>query len=801
VRRGLLILVLTAGFGVATAAAEAGNVQVIVTTKTPPLARAVAESRVLSASVKQSRLTLSSPTSAAYLRSLGAEQDALATRIERAIPGAHVRWRYRIVLSGLAVTLPERQLARLSSVAGVAGVVPSTRYSAAADRPSPARALAAATAAGLASDGTGIKIAILDEGVDQRHPFFDPAGYSYPAGFPKGNTAYTTPKVIAARAFPPASPAWKSAALPFDPDWSEHGTHVAGIAAGNANVAAGGGVRVSGIAPRAYIGNYKVLTIPTPGFGLDGNSPEIAAGVEAAVADGMDVINLSLGEPEAEPARDLVARAIDAAADAGVVVSVAAGNSGEAYGAGSVGSPGNAAKAITVAAAATRTTIAGFSSIGPTTRSLRLKPDLAAPGVQILSSVPAREGLWTRLSGTSMAAPHVAGLAALLLGQHPDWTPAQLKSALVQTAVPISVPATRAGAGIADAGRAADPLLFAAPTSVSFGLLRGQGRAAQAVQLADAGGGAGAWTVGVDVPSDRGVAIAAPASVAVPGTLALSVTVSARVAAGAHTGFVTLRRGSDVRRIPYWLAVGSGRLAGTPRTVLRRAGVVYRGNTAGKPARVARYRYPDGGRSLPGPEQVFRITLSRPAANLGAVVLSRAGGVRVEPRITVAGDEDRLVGVASLPYDLNPYRRSFGIARPIAGALLPRAGRYDIVFDTPARARAGRFTFRFWVNDTKPPAVRLLTRSVRRGTPLRFAVSDPGGSGIDPASLDARIGGAAREARLRGNVLSVSTSGLGPGSHSLVLTVSDHQETKNDENVARILPNTRTLALSFRVRP
>ena len=94
---------------------------------------------------------------------------------------------------------------------------------------------------------------------------------------------------------------------------------------------------VSGIAPGAFIGNYKALTVPAESYnGLDGNSPEIAAAIEAAVRDGMDVINLSLGEPEVEPARDLVVRALNAAADAGVVPAVSAGNDFELFGRGSV---------------------------------------------------------------------------------------------------------------------------------------------------------------------------------------------------------------------------------------------------------------------------------------------------------------------------------------------------------------------------------------------------------------------------------------------------------------------------------
>ena len=140
----------------------------------------------------------------------------------------------------------------------------------------------------------------------------------------------------------------------FDPDGSEHGTHVAGIAAGLSGITGTSlGVTItglSGVAPHAYLGSYRVLTTPTPSFGLDGNGPEIARAIDQAVADGMDVLNLSLGEPEVESANDLVARAIHGAARAGVVTVVAAGNSGDDLGGGSVSSPGSAPDAITVAA-------------------------------------------------------------------------------------------------------------------------------------------------------------------------------------------------------------------------------------------------------------------------------------------------------------------------------------------------------------------------------------------------------------------------------------------------------------------
>ena len=163
-----------------------------------------------------------------------------------------------------------------------------------------------------------------------------------------------------------------------------------------------------------------MLTVPTANFGLNGNAPEIAAGIEAAVRDGMDVINLSLGEPEIEPSRDLVVAAIDAAADAGVVPVIAAGNDFDDFGYGSVCSPGSAAKAITAAAVTKQLAIASFSSGGPTPVSLAMKPDVSAPGVDITSSVPPHAGTWASFSGTSMATPHVAGAAALLLQRHPD---------------------------------------------------------------------------------------------------------------------------------------------------------------------------------------------------------------------------------------------------------------------------------------------------------------------------------------------------------------------------------------------
>ena len=87
--------------------------------------------------------------------------------------------------------------------------------------------------AGLSTAGQGVKIGIIDSGVDHTHAFFDPAGYTMPAGFPKGQTQFTSAKVIVARAFAPPTAKTQAARLAFDGNESSHGTHVAGIAAGN----------------------------------------------------------------------------------------------------------------------------------------------------------------------------------------------------------------------------------------------------------------------------------------------------------------------------------------------------------------------------------------------------------------------------------------------------------------------------------------------------------------------------------------------------------------------------------------
>jgi subtilisin family serine protease len=790
----LVLLVCLGGSAAGWSAAPSGDVELVVGLEQPPLALAYSRRALAS---RHRRLNLRSPAAVSYVRELASAQRALAARITAAIPGARIRWHYQVTANALAVVVPRAEAARLARVRGVARVYPSVTYHSLLDRSPQLIGAPALWGSTFATAGNGLKIGIIDEGVDQSHPFFDPSGYTAPPGFPKGDTRYTSAKVIVARAFAPAAPAWKYASVPFDPVNSEHGTHVAGIAAGDHGTFAG---RIlSGIAPAAYIGNYKALTIPTPEFGLDGNSPEIAAAIEAAVKDGMDVINLSLGEPEIDPSRDLVVEAIDAAAAAGVVPVVAAGNDFQDFGRGSVGSPGNASAAITVAAVSNGRGfppdgIADFSSSGPTPVSLQFKPDVSAPGVNVISSLPVREGTWGTLSGTSMASPMVAGAAALLKEQHPAWTVAQIKSALTSTGEPVhslgqvsgEVPATREGGGLIDLPRANTPLVFTSPNVLSFGLVHLGATVGRAVSLTDAGGGAGPWTTAVQVQAGGSATVTADPTVTVPGTLNVSATAKT---AGEITGFVVLTRGTDTRRIPFWFHAGQPLLATEKATPLTSPGV-YQGTTAGKQSLVSTYRYPQpsSAPALSGPEQVFHVHLVRPVANFGVAVLSG----NVTPRVVVGGDENHLAGYTALPIDLNPYRSTYGNDAPVAGAVLATPGDYDIVFETLPGRKPGPFGFRFWTNDTTPPAVVVPARAA--GGTLRITITDAG-AGVDARSLKVTVDGKAVAAKLRGSVVSLL---LRPGRRAVRVTVSDNQEAKNMEDVGPILPNTRTLTATVR---
>jgi len=284
----------------------------------------------------------------------------------------------------------------------------------------------------VGSRGAGVKVAIIDTGVDYTHPALH------------GN-------VIGG---------WDFVNNDADPiDDQGHGTHVAGIVAANLDT-------FTGVAPDAKLLAYKVLNARG-----EGKESDVIAGIERALdpngdgdfSDRAAVANLSLGG-EGNP-DDAASIAVDNAVAAGMVVCVAAGNSGYFH---SIASPGTARNAITVGAVDNRDTLATFSSKGPAAKLEMLKPDVVAPGVAIRSTY--LNGGYTVLSGTSMATPHVAGAAALLRAIHPDWSPAEVKSALVLYGKAISDEQMTYGGGRIDVSRAANATILATPSSISFGL-------------------------------------------------------------------------------------------------------------------------------------------------------------------------------------------------------------------------------------------------------------------------------------------------------------------------------------------
>ncbi|MEO3754032.1 S8 family serine peptidase [Streptomyces sp. B6B3] len=260
-------------------------------------------------------------------------------------------------------------------------------------------------------DGEGVSVAVVDSGIDATHP--DLAGQG---------------KVLAEANFSEAADAR---------DRYGHGTHVASIAAGTGAASDGA---YTGVAPGANLLSAKVLD--DEGYGLDSG---VIAGLEWSVEQGADVVNLSLGA-EDSPGVDPVEEAVNTlSAESDALIVAAAGNVPWPM-ESSVSSPASADAALAVGAVDDADALAEFSAVGPRVGDSAVKPDLTAPGAGIGAAAaegsylagegtPVAEG-YVGLDGTSMAAPHVAGAAALLAQRHPDWTGEQLKSALVGSARP-----------------------------------------------------------------------------------------------------------------------------------------------------------------------------------------------------------------------------------------------------------------------------------------------------------------------------------------------------------------------------
>ena len=288
-------------------------------------------------------------------------------------------------------------------------------------------------------DGAGSTVAVLDTGYDATHPDL--------AGLVADSANFTTDETVT--------------------DGNGHGTHVASTVAGSG--AASAGLR-KGVAPGAKLLVGKVLS--DAGYGEDS---WVLAGMVWAVDHDADVISMSLGGDTDDGSHPLSQAVNELSATSDSLFVIAAGNNG-AQGASTVSSPGAADAALTVGAVDVHDQMAPFSSRGPRFRNGAMKPEVVAPGVDVTAARAAGTELgpvvderYITISGTSMATPHVAGLAAILQQRHPAWTGEQLKSAIANSTVPV------AGATGFDAGTGRVDVLTTinqdvlAPASLSLG--------------------------------------------------------------------------------------------------------------------------------------------------------------------------------------------------------------------------------------------------------------------------------------------------------------------------------------------
>ena len=980
------------------------RVTVLMTLKAPPLA--AAHPRTVAGRSGARRLDVRSAGSREYLAKLARLQARAEAQLKRAVPGVTVGRKLRVLLDALTVRVPVRQLPKLYRLGFVRKVYPSMRFTLSLDdSPSLIGVPAFTTATGARGDG--VKIAVVDDGIDHTSTFLDPRGFTYPAGFPRGQTAYTTPKVIVARSYPgPGS--GKPGRLPLDRKASFHGTHVAGIAAGDAGTTAPAGPDhpevkgLSGVAPRAWLGSYRVFNAPTP-VGNSAFTPQIVAAFEDAVADGMDVINFSGGGPMLDPRNDALVEAVHNVAAAGVVPVISAGNDRDEFGLGSVGAPGTAPDAISVAAVsnahvfaptltvsapagvspvpfsfgasttppawttidqtlidvgtivgtdgkpvdrrlcgppeniedgpgtlpagslagaialvsrgfctfaskAARAKAAGaqgvvyidnrpgeangvpvkvavpavmvadldgerlrtamaasrgratvrlgrsplevrtgrggtptsFSSGGLTPFGHDLKPDLAAPGGSILSST-LRETVgepFAVFDGTSMAAPHVSGAAALLVQRHPTWTAAQIKSALMSTAGPAWGDTARTteasvlleGAGLVNVARADQPLVFTEPQSLSFHYLnvnRGPATRPLVVAITDAGDGYGTWQVELQPQSaTAGATLELPAQLTLsPGGdtfLTAVARASASAEAGDDYGFIVLRRGEATRRIPYEFTVERPGLESVTPVKLQSYQV---GDTRVGTSKARAYRWPASPFGPPpsysgppvdeeGAEQLYVTELAQPAVNIGVVVIFQTPNSLIDPFFLSSRDENDVTGYPGTPVNVNSYLLHYRSVVQAAGLQYPVQGQYYVAVDSghddfTGRSFAGSYVLHSWLNDVDPPLAAMITRTVSAGRPTIVMRTLDLGAGVDPLSLVLSYGrvlvGAVGYDPISGIAvfpLPDSVPALKAGRTPIVIAANDFQEDKNVDQAGEIetvLPNTTFLSTRLRV--
>jgi len=473
--------------------------------------------------------------------------------------------------------------------------------------------------------------------------------------------------------------------------------------------------------------------------------------------------------------------------------------------------------------------VTAFSSAGPTDFAHDLKPDISAPGLDVLSSTPPKTtgSTFSVFAGTSMATPHVAGAAALLVQHHPSWNGYQVKSALMSTAGAAWGNTERTqeasvylqGAGLANIVAADDPRIFTDPQSLSFKRVDISGGAqskGMLLTISDAGNGAGTYTISLAPQAQtNGVSLSVPGSVDVMPGGESSIPVVVRAAAGAtpgeQAGFVIFTQGSVVRRVPYAFLVERPALRDVKAVELQK---FQTGDTRKGVSLVSRYCCPSEPFGPPpdytgapmdenGSEHLYTTQIEQPVANFGVSVLVSSPGAQINPWVLGSKDENDVQGYAGTPVNINDFTADAHVDIGAAGAQYPRLQRLYVSVDSrrdpfTGESLGGTYLLNAWVNDVTPPALRMLTTRVAAGRPLLVAQAADQQSGVDPLSLVIQVKGALVGASAYDPSTGLILFGLprqAPrltvGKTRTIIEAADYQESKNiDTPGTDILPNT-----------
>jgi subtilisin family serine protease len=386
----------------------AGTVEAIVTLRDEPVAAMLKFSGP--AGPRPGQIDLESDQARSYGQQLESRQAEFISHATEAVPDLRVKGQLRVLANAISVDLRPSEMPLISGLPGVQSVEIARTCHALLNRSLPLISAPAmwTRLGGPATAGTGMKIAIVDTGIDISSRLVSDQGLTAPPGFPRGNTLFTNNKVIVAKAF-------LSDASSTPADEFGHGTSVAGVAAGSLNTATIVGL-ISGVAPRAYLGNYRVLDAEGKGSEF-----QVAAGLEEALKDGFDVANISLGS-QSIGRLSLLGNAVEKAVAAGMIVVAAAGNQG-ADGKQTIDSPAEAPSAIAVGASGNDHSVTSGlivagpaplpDNIGRESGTIACCGDLSGvigplPCVDVSSTDPAHDGC------NGLAAGSLSGRIALL---------------------------------------------------------------------------------------------------------------------------------------------------------------------------------------------------------------------------------------------------------------------------------------------------------------------------------------------------------------------------------------------------